>query len=343
MDFSVAFNMVDHDILLNILHDHFGLTGTALNWFDSYLRPHSCVLTVQKTRSSKRDLAFSVPQGSCAGSVLFLAYTSTFPQVVDSWLSIYGFADDHNLGCGFILGTPGNKDELDKITILTYSIKSINTWMNRNRLHMNNAKTEVLMIGSQSQLNNCITSALDVNGTMVQISKMIKYLGTYLDNGLSFKHHISTKYRVTMWNLQCLKPLQPSLTVQACITLVLGLVMSHLDYVHSAFISLPASDINKMQRVQNAAAKFVLNLKRMDSSTEALKILHWLPINFRIQFKILLLVYKCLNCQAPSYLSELFEFKSTTSRLGLWSTCNRTLLCVPITKRKKFTNRSFSM
>ena len=90
--------------------------------------------------------------------------------------------------------------------------------MNRNRLHMINAKTELLMIGSQSQLNNCITLALDVNGTMVQISKMIKYLGTYLDNGLSFKHHISTKCRVAMWNLQCLKPLQPSLTVQACIT-----------------------------------------------------------------------------------------------------------------------------
>ena len=168
---------------------------------------------------------------------------------------------------------------------------------------MNNAKTEVLMIGSQTQLNKCATLALDVNRTMAQISKMIKYLGTYLDNGLSFKHHISTKCRVAMWNLQWLKPLRPSLTVQACTTLVLGLVMSYMDYVNSAFIGLPASDINKMQRVQNAAAKFVLNLKRIDSSTEALKTLHWLPIKFRIQFKILLLVYKCLNGQAPSYLS----------------------------------------
>ena len=147
------------------------------------------------------------PQGSCAGPVWFLAYTSTFPQIVDSQLIIYGFADDHNLGCGFILGTPGNKDELEKITLLTNSFKSINTCMNRNILHMNNAKTEVLLIGSQSQLNKCVTLALDVNRTMVQIGKMIKYLGTYLDNGLSFKHHISTKCRLAMWNLQRLKPL----------------------------------------------------------------------------------------------------------------------------------------
>ena len=140
-----------------------------------------------------------------------------------------------------------------------------------------------------------------------------------------------------------MKPLHPSLTVQTCITLILGLVMSHLDYVNSAFISLPALDIDKMQRVPNAAAKFVLNLKMMDSSLEVLKMLHWLPIRFMIQFKILLLVYKCLNGQAPSYLSELLELKYTTSRLGLWSTCDRTLLCIPFTRRKTFADRSFSV
>ena len=119
--------------------------------------------------------------------------------------------------------------------------------------------------------------------------------------------------------------------------------MSHLDYVKSAFIGLPASDINKMQKVQSAAAKFVLNLKRMDSSTEALQTLHWLPIKFRIQYKILLLVYKCLNDQAPSYLSELLELKSTTSRLCVRSTSDMTLLCVPFTKRKTFADRSVSV
>ena len=112
--------------------------------------------------------------------------------------------------------------------------------------------------------------------------------------------------------------------------------MLHLDYVNSVFIGLPASDINKIQRVQNAAAKFVLNLKRIDSSTEALKILHWLPIKFRTQLKLLLLVYKCLNGLAPSYLSELLVLKSTMSRLGLRSTSDRTLLCVPFMKRKTF-------
>ena len=131
MDLLAAFDTVDHDILLNILCVRFGFIGTALNWFNNYLRPCSCVVTVQKARSSERDLTFRIPQGSCTGPVLFLAYTSTFPKVVDSQLNIYGFADDHNLGCGFILGTLDNKDELEKINILTHSLKTINTWMRR--------------------------------------------------------------------------------------------------------------------------------------------------------------------------------------------------------------------
>ena len=74
MDLSAAFDTVDHNILLNILQDHFGITGTALNWFDSYLRPHSCAVTVQKGRSSDKDLSFSVPQESWTGLVLFLTH-----------------------------------------------------------------------------------------------------------------------------------------------------------------------------------------------------------------------------------------------------------------------------
>ena len=126
-------------------------------------------------------------------------------------------------------------------------------------------------------------------------------------------------------------------------TLVLGLVLSHLDYVNSTFIGLPPSGITKMQRVQNAAAKFVLNLKRMDSSTEALKNYIGCPSSLEFNSKLLLLVYKCLNGLAPSYLMELLKLKSTMSRLGLRSTCGRTLLCIPFTKRKTFADRSFSI
>ena len=74
-------------------------------------------------------------------------------------------------------------------------------------------------------------------------------------------------------------------------------------------MGLPKIDIKRMQRIQNAAAKLVLNCNKYESSTEALKILHWLPIKFRILFKVLTFVYKCPYNQAPSYLQKMLQLK----------------------------------
>ena len=74
MDFSAAFDTVDHDILLSVLENKFGIKDVALRWFESYLRPRSCNVSIS---SAEKQLPFSMPQGSCAGPSLFLAYAST--------------------------------------------------------------------------------------------------------------------------------------------------------------------------------------------------------------------------------------------------------------------------
>ena len=81
----------------------------------------------------------------------------------------------------------------------------------------------------------------------------------------------------------------------------MGLVISHLDYTNAILVSLPDIDIHKLQQVQNMAAKLILNKDKHDSVTVFTK-LHWLPIQTRINFKLLTLTYKCLNHQAPEYL-----------------------------------------
>ena len=152
---------------------------------------------------------------------------------------------------------------------------------------------------------------------MVWTSKMIKYLGAYLDNGLSFKHHISNKCRTAMWNLQCLKPLQPSLTVQAYISLVIG--ACHGPFGLCQLCIHWSSNVRHQQYAESAKCRCQVCVKPKEDGQQygRPKMLHWLPIKFRIQFKNLLLVYKCLNGQAPSYLSELLEPWSTISRPGL--------------------------
>ena len=103
-----------------------------------------------------------------------------------------------------------------------------------------------------------------------------------------------------MWNLQKPKAICDILTEGTCKTLVMGLVMSHLDYANAIFVGLQETDIDKLQCVHNMAAKLILNKDKEDSVTECFIKLHWLPIRTRIHFKILTLTYKCLNGQALS-------------------------------------------
>ena len=95
MDLSVAFDMVDHDILLHVLNKAFGIMDTPLKWFESYLRHRNVRVSVNGKTSAGRELSFTVPQGSCAGANIFNAYASTLGREIPDMLSIIGFADDH--------------------------------------------------------------------------------------------------------------------------------------------------------------------------------------------------------------------------------------------------------
>ena len=97
IDLSAAFDTVDYDILLNVLTTKFNITGTALKLLDSYLRPRYCKVAVNGYFPSNKELKFSVSQGSCAGLVLYTAYSSTMAEVVLEHISIHGYADDHGL------------------------------------------------------------------------------------------------------------------------------------------------------------------------------------------------------------------------------------------------------
>ena len=101
---------------------------------------------------------------------------------------------------------------------------------------------------------NCI----DVCGVNVTISEVIKVLGTYLDKHLTFKQCIMTKCKTAVFNIQRIKHIRKYLTNEACKTLVMGLVTSHLDYCNSLPYGLPAIDLNKLQCVQNIASKLIL-------------------------------------------------------------------------------------
>ena len=131
------------------------------------------------------------------------------------------------------------------------------------------------------------------------------------------------------------------LSQEECHQLMLGLVTSHLDYVNAILINLPQREIQKLQRIQNMAAKVVLCKNKHRSSWEGLLQLHWFPIHRCIQHKVLTLVYKCMNGQAPDYLINLLSIHPNGQSLRSDNIYQR--LIIPWTKRKTFADRSFQV
>ena len=145
-----------------------------------------------------------------------------------------------------------------------------------------------------------------------------------------------------MCNLTNIRSIRPFLSLDTCKTIVLNLVISHLDYCNSLYYGLPKYEIDRLQRIQNAAAKLVVGYNKFDSPREAMKILHWLPIQARIEFKIGVLVFRCLSGEAPSYLIELLSIKPHRSSMRSTGGVGASTLNVPRNKHKTLADRSFA-
>ena len=257
IDLSATFDMVDHNILIDLLHETFGIGDKALRWFQSYLENRYCKVKIGKDYSEKKSLNFSVPQGSCTGPVLYLSYAASISGVVldvsdegdPRLISIIGFADDHAMKKSFI---PTLEDD-EKVCIANIQacLFRVKEWMDSMRLKMNEGKTEFIIIGSSHQIAKCSMTHLKVNNIEVQRSSVIKYLGTHMDEKLSFKEHITAKCRTAAINFQRIKAIWQVLTEQETETLVLGTVMSHLDYCNAILCDLPNTDISQLQAIQN--------------------------------------------------------------------------------------------
>ena len=130
------------------------------------------------------------------------------------------------------------------------------------------------------------------------------------------------------------------LTRDATEKLMHAFVSSRLDNCNSLLLSVPAAQIAKLQRVQNAAARIVLRKKKSDSITDTLKELHWLPVKQRILYKALCMAHRCVSGTAPVYLSELVSLY--VPQRSLRST-NQLLLQQPASRTRSYGDRAFAV
>ena len=111
-----------------------------------------------------------------------------------------------------------------------------------------------------------------------------------------------------------------------------SLVLSRLDYGNSLLGGISSSSVKRLQKLQNRAARLVFGVNRRTSASPLLRHLHWLPVQQRIDFKILLHVYKCVNSLGPQYVSDTVSLYHC-ARSGLRSSTDTTRLSTQNNKR----------
>ena len=136
-----------------------------------------------------------------------------------------------------------------------------------------------------------------------------------MDPHLTLDSHIKQVCQKSFFHLRNIARLRPTLTLPVAERLVHAFVSSRLDYCNALLTGLPSKSIQKLQYIQNSAARILLRVRKYDHITPTLRSLHWLPVPSRIEYKVCLLTHQCIHGNAPSYLKELIDPKSSSRSL----------------------------
>jgi hypothetical protein len=337
IDLSAAFDTVNHHILLQRLSERYGITGNAHAWLRSYLTGRKQFITIKGERSQVQDKHCDVPQGSVLGPNLYEDYTAS--SLGDIFrrhgVKFHIYADDTQIYLPFL---PEN--EIVALAKLESCLIDVRQWMATNWLQLNDSKTEFIIFGSSKNLSCLKHRSIRIGECDITSDKLsVKSLGALFDINLKCDKQVTSVCKSAWYHLFQISKIRHFLTTEQVKSVIHAYVTSRIDQNNSLLLGLPKNSIKRIQCVQNASARLILGLKKYEHITPGLLSLHWLPVEYRILFKVLLLTFKCLNGQGPTYLKDLLVPYVPTRSLR---SSSDNLLCTPKTHYAETLKRSFS-
>ena len=250
--------------------------------------------------SRASPLNCGVPQGSIISRLLLFIYINDLPNFLNVG-SPRMYADDTNVT--FSAGTiPDLKSQINS------DLKYIDRWLKANKLSLNVAKTEFMVISSRQKLQslNDYTMNIHIDGVPINQSNQSKSLGLIIDENLSWKAHIHEISKKVSSGIGALKRVRPFVSMHTAIKIYKGLIEPHFDYCSAVWDGLTQQLSEKLQKLQNRAIRVITKSSYDTSSRFLLTSLGWHNLSVRRAKQKATLIYKCINNLAPSYLCNLF-------------------------------------
>ena len=310
LDLSEAFHTIYHDTLFVIFEKYIGIIGSALQLLKSYFSDRSQRVLIDDVISGVANIVCGVPQGSVLGPLKFCLYLLPLGVILKyHGIGYHIYADYTQLHISFKCNNP-----LASLPKLNNCISDIRVWMIKNKLKINDSKTEFIVYISPQAKQDLSSLSVYVGDTIIHQSSKVRDQGVIFDQFLSFDDYISSVCRSTHFHLRNIGRIRHLLSHHATAQLIHALISTRLDYCNSVLYNLPRSSISRLQRIQNQTARILTRTPRRNHITEVLIDLHWLKINF-------------IDRTAPLYLCELIEQQK--SKTNTWLACNAFLLKLP--------------
>ena len=223
IDLSKAFDTLSHSVLISKMQKC-GIKGIAIQWFIDYLFNRSIISVIDDQRSEPQSLICGVPQGSILGPIFFLMYFNDFEKCL-SHSRVYKFADDTVI---FVPGSRRNDIESD----LNSDLQGISEYFRINELVINlkKGKSESMLFGTSKKLSSADSIKLKYDHHCIFSTQEYKYLGTILDQSLSFRRNFEALYKRMSSRLRLLSSLKYLLPTDTIIKIYKAILLPTMLY-----------------------------------------------------------------------------------------------------------------
>ena len=299
LDFSKAFDTVDHAILLKKM-SHYGIRGNALKWFESYLSNRKQYVTYNGISSVTKTVKCGVPQGSILGPLLFLIYINDLCSVCKHTFPIL-FADDTNL---FSSG----KEIKTLETNINNELSHISIWLKVNKLSLNIKKTHYMIFRKRKK--DSLNVKLSIDGELINEVDKTKFLGVLIDNKLTWKQHIAYVSGKIARGIGMLIKARQYLNKQGLISLYYSFIYPYLTYCNHIWGSTYKTSLKRLTTLQNKAVKIIAHARWRASCDPIYKHLNIMKLAHINTYLIGRFMFRIFIGKVPESLTSLFKKNS---------------------------------